>query len=595
MALKSGYCYTYCYTARMKSDIPDTIRRGLTYHFKKRIPKEVVGQPPFRSGQEFVQFSLQTKSPQEALRSMDRAYAKYHRLIEAAQTASEGNSSLITATANDQRRTRQPTADDLGRAVDRFHDRYIAQHTNIHDLKDNREFGSLGDKLIAGKLEDDWLRIQNELETAPFFPDRTLETAGEILEENNWDMDVDGELFELFCDRLRSAELDAIKRILEQSANQIHISSSELRKREAEHRTQNYRISDAVNDYIKAEPEKREMHEKMQTACELWENLTSVTKVADIDQGLVVDFTDMMREMPANAKQRFPNLSPAEAIRANKDRQKPYPTVSPRTIKTNYVGPLSTCLAMAVGRKRARNNPFAGVKVFGSSRKTQDRRPFKIRELKAIFSQPVFQGSHSIKRRNSPGPNIYRDHFYWPAILSLFSGMRADEIANLKVTDIKSTEIKGERKPYFDVPGTKTENALRELPVHPTLIELGFMDYVEAQKSEGHDRLFPDWAKPNGKKRSEGRCIRNFNEKVAAAAIESDRRPTFHCFRHTLLSELESNDFSPTLMAKLAGHSIKETTAGKHYVVPELEKYYERFCSAVKYEGLNIVKTLKKD
>lgn len=36
----------------------------------------------------------------------------------------------------------------------------------------------------------------------------------------------------------------------------------------------------------------------------------------------------------------------------------------------------------------------------------------------------------------------------------------------------------------------KTVNAIRQVPIHPRLIELGLLEYVDALKAAGYDRLF---------------------------------------------------------------------------------------------------------
>ncbi|MDU7187743.1 MAG: SDR family NAD(P)-dependent oxidoreductase, partial [Klebsiella sp.] len=38
----------------------------------------------------------------------------------------------------------------------------------------------------------------------------------------------------------------------------------------------------------------------------------------------------------------------------------------------------------------------------------------------------------------------------------------------------------------------KTVNAIRQVPIHPRLIELGLLEYVDALKVAGYDRLFPE-------------------------------------------------------------------------------------------------------
>ncbi len=38
----------------------------------------------------------------------------------------------------------------------------------------------------------------------------------------------------------------------------------------------------------------------------------------------------------------------------------------------------------------------------------------------------------------------------------------------------------------------KAVHAIRQVPLHPRLIELGLLEYVNALKAAGYDRLFPE-------------------------------------------------------------------------------------------------------
>ena len=69
--------------------------------------------------------------------------------------------------------------------------------------------------------------------------------------------------------------------------------------------------------------------------------------------------------------------------------------------------------------------------------------------------------------------------------------MRTNEMCQLRLIDIKKQnniwfifiEDSEETK-------VKTENAIRKVPVHPQLIDLGFVDYVTTQKKSKRGRLF---------------------------------------------------------------------------------------------------------
>ena len=69
--------------------------------------------------------------------------------------------------------------------------------------------------------------------------------------------------------------------------------------------------------------------------------------------------------------------------------------------------------------------------------------------------------------------------YYWVFILGIFSGLRTNEMAQMRLEDIKK-----ESNIWFlhvedsEQTNVKTANAIRKVPVHPQLMELGFIDHV---------------------------------------------------------------------------------------------------------------------
>jgi integrase len=79
---------------------------------------------------------------------------------------------------------------------------------------------------------------------------------------------------------------------------------------------------------------------------------------------------------------------------------------------------------------------------------------------------------------------------FWIPILATYTGMRQNEICQLKINDIKKETIStGELVYYFDLnedddKHLKNENAYRKVPIHPKLIELGFIKYYDSVKDK---------------------------------------------------------------------------------------------------------------
>ena len=109
--------------------------------------------------------------------------------------------------------------------------------------------------------------------------------------------------------------------------------------------------------------------------------------------------------------------------------------------------------------------------------------PFSPEDLSALFNSEEY-GANSFKKASQ----------FWLPLLGLYTGARIDEPASMLLKDIvKEGDIWAFYMSGDDANGGgKNAYAPRWLPIHPQLITLGFLEYVQVLKDEGHSRLFPD-------------------------------------------------------------------------------------------------------
>jgi integrase len=142
--------------------------------------------------------------------------------------------------------------------------------------------------------------------------------------------------------------------------------------------------------------------------------------------------------------------------------------------------------------------------------------------------------------------------------------MRRSEIAQLLVADV--TEIAGHQVILVRAGGgkrTKTKNARRMLPVHPELVRLGFLDYVQQRRSAKGTQLW-EGEKPNntdqwGDGFSDwfGRQIKGYNF--------SGTRLGLHSFRHNFEDALREAELHGTALgAELAGRTKGGDTSNNY-------------------------------
>lgn len=183
-------------------------------------------------------------------------------------------------------------------------------------------------------------------------------------------------------------------------------------------------------------------------------------------------------------------------------------------------------------------------------------------------------------------PEVYVAHAaghaarYFIPLLGRYTAGRLNEIAQATVQDVRLVHgipclcvTSNERHATGDVQSVvlrtktkrkrlKTKAGRRVLPLHPELIRLGFLEYVEERKQGGHRFLFDlRWSKKDGFGKYPGRDFQTLSK---AVGVWSLRRKVFHSFRSTLAQELEATKLDGTLIDRVLGHAIP-TVRARHY------------------------------
>lgn len=175
--------------------------------------------------------------------------------------------------------------------------------------------------------------------------------------------------------------------------------------------------------------------------------------------------------------------------------RKEVPPTLRATTADEWYGGYRRMFAYALDMDYIDRNPFEGIKrhaVKGAASVT--KREFADFEIKVIFSAPMFNGFEGDGLRgyrDKPGSNIVRDAKYWLPILALFHGGRLTEFAAMPHADLKQSAAGSW---YFDLTArqVKNESSQRLIPLHPKMVELGFLDYVSKLRTGNSPWLFPD-------------------------------------------------------------------------------------------------------
>ena len=221
-------------------------------------------------------------------------------------------------------------------------------------------------------------------------------------------------------------------------------------------------------------------------------------------------------------------------------------------------------------------NPARGLQIPGAHNKAESYEPFKLPEVQKIFQPELY-----VKKMKLPD-------FYWGPLIGLFTGARAEEIASLDLAQIYAE--KGIR--IIDILDGKTENAVRKVPVHDQLLELGFVDYVRCLQKAGYKKLFPHLQ--DGKNGYKKNMCRMFGEYLDLPEVNIvDPLKVFHSFRHTVVTKLTGAGVNEGLKRAMVGHDIDtKTSAHDDYThldaltIPNLQTAINK----LQYEGVDFSK-----
>lgn len=322
-------------------------------------------------------------------------------------------------------------------------------------------------------------------------------------------------------------------------------------------------LADIVPDFVKERRASDQTnYESVLTARLLDEALCEAKPIYAITRADVHAFKRMLSEAPANCAKRFPGMTVPDAIKANKARNVPYATLDPKTINHKYLSRLHAILAWCVRNDLLPDNPAASIKVDAPKEKRQPPRVnFSPSDLTRIFAPNRFAQPY--------------DESQWAMLVSLFSGTRASETAQLKLDSIMHE--RGVLVLAIEE-ATKTRGSRRVVPIHSTLIAMGFEKRVKALRAERASHFFPAWYQQgvDAKKLAASRGKRTlnhhwpkfvpkrFNVTYLPKVGISDPTKSWHSFRHSFKTGLARAGVSRDLRDALAGHD--DNSAGAGYV-----------------------------
>ncbi|MCE4551156.1 site-specific integrase [Xanthomonas hortorum] len=236
------------------------------------------------------------------------------------------------------------------------------------------------------------------------------------------------------------------------------------------------------------------------------------------------------------------------------------------TNKQSYIGGKGGFFewAIASGHYPKGDNPASGH-VSYSQREKRARKKLGFKAYDRAQIQALFAPEALAKLSESAR---------WASLLGLYTGARASEVGQLLVKDVFEEDgipcirisDEGEHQKV------KTEVSLRTVPLHPELIKMGFLAWVDEKRKADQIRLFP--ATKATAVNGQGNWItKAFSRHLAEVGKgwEPAKRG-FHSLRKTFIQELQGVGVVSELRAQIVGHELDDehhATYGRGFTVRE--------------------------
>jgi len=330
---------------------------------------------------------------------------------------------------------------------------------------------------------------------------------------------------------------------------------------------------------------------RIENGCSLLVELEGDVPLADIDSDRLRQFRDeKLARVPAHENKirlMHGTRTVAESMKAVVGTDWPVMSVLERDKRMRWIGAWFRWLQE---QKWITDDPASGLhgesvltkaerrKLKSSKRDDEARDPFNEADLRAIFSALWFKTGRGELTKEGTF-RTFTPFYYWLPLLGLFTGGgRINELCQLHLGDIRQTESGAwfvDINDESDDKHLKTTPSKRKVPLHPTLLALGFDKWHAALDQAGYTRLFPE-LKLDREKGYGKAATKWFTNYMASLDIPRDGRKTFHSFRHTYTNALP-DDTPERIRKQLTGHTRGSDSHDKTYrkdVQPEIAAPY---------------------
>jgi integrase len=305
-------------------------------------------------------------------------------------------------------------------------------------------------------------------------------------------------------------------------------------------------------------------------------------------------FYDLLRALPADysRNKQWKGLTLKEIVERSSGMEVERLTM--KTIKRHFSGLGSFFTFLKRRGEYEGENPGHGFEFpQGKKRANQRRQMWEGERLTKLFNSPVWNGCKSETQRSTPGSLIIKDEKYWMPILGLYHGNRLEEFAQLLRGDVRCTDGIWRFDLNDDgVKHLKNEQSKRRVPIHPVVIAMGFLEYVETTAPKADSPVFPQLL-PGGPDMKRGFYFTKWWSRYRQAIGVFEKGYDYHSFRHGMTTKLAAAGVSLELRNELLGHEGASTDEKVYLKGLPLEQLAEAIAKVEWPEVAGVLKPIR--
>lgn len=324
------------------------------------------------------------------------------------------------------------------------------------------------------------------------------------------------------------------------------------------------KLSDALNDYITNSSHLKERTIKQyEESINLFIEIIGNKYIEEIsynpDIRKFVKYLDLIPKN-RNKNKEFKNLTLEQIIKKQKN-DKSHEVIS-LTTKKKHAERISSFFQYYIDKQVISGNPVRKLYRTKKINTLEEKTPFTDQDINKLFNSDLAVSMFNKQK--------YKFAKLWGYLLLLYTGARPEEIYQLTIDDIDlSTDIKTISFAESATKSLKNNSAKRVIPIHPHLLEVGFIDFVENVKKvpevSDSSRLFFYLNKSNGHGYSRNPADWFNNSLAVKLCIKTDKK-SLYSFRHSVIDKLKSDPKVQTLFrTTYVGHQRGETESENRY------------------------------